>query len=504
MARRRPGAYTPRVPSARAALARLALVAATASALACAPRVRGPRNILLVTIDTLRSDRIGVYGNPRVLTPALDGLAARGVLFSEARCQIPSTLPSHASILTGRYPPSHAVHDNGVYFLAPEETTLAEVLSAAGFETAGFVGAFVLDRRFGIDQGFETFGDRMEDPLRRGAAPALGDSVDPVARWWVGSWFGPYQRRGEAVVREAAAWLRAREASQPGRPFFLWVHLFDPHEPYDAPPPIGTMYDEGYDGPMDGTGDAFEAARRAGTISARDIEHMRARYDGEVTYADRALGALLDTLATLGLDATTLVAVTADHGEGMGEHGYYFEHGSRLWETILAVPLVVAGPGIPRGRVVPGRVRSVDLLPSLVAAVGVPAPGGVDGAAIDLRHPRPGEDRDSYAEAQCGLQAMPVPESHRAYASGRWKLIAVSSRDPRRQGAPPSVALFDLAEDAGETADLAAARPRVANDLLADIAETWRRGAARSQPALNTRAMDEETVAKLRALGYVK
>ncbi len=464
----------------------------------------GPKNLLLVTIDTLRSDRLGAYGNPRVLTPNLDRVAARGVLFAVASAQIPSTLPSHASLLTGRYPTAHGVHDNGVYFLDERETTLAEILSKHGFETAAFTGAFVLDHRFGTSQGFDVYDDRMEAPLRRGAPPALDGGADPVTRWWLGAWFGAYQRPGESVVRAAAAWLRGRAAAPSARPYFLWVHFFDPHEPYDAPPPLGTIYDPGYEGPMDGTGDAFHESRSSGALTERDVEHMRARYDGEVTYADRCLGALLDSLDALGFLDETLVAVTADHGEGMGEHGYYFEHGSRVSEPVLRVPLLLAGPGVPGGRIVPGRVRSVDLLPTLTELLGLPAPSPIDGASLVPLTAGAPEERDAYAETQCGLQTMPVAESYRAFASGEWKLVVVASRDPAHADRPPRVALYDLDADAGETRDLSTERPRAARDLLAALARTVAGGQPDSLATLNTRAMDEETVAKLRALGYVR
>jgi arylsulfatase A-like enzyme len=490
-------------PVATAAL--LLLIAAAA----CAPRTPPRRSLLLVTIDTLRSDRLGAYGNPRVLTPTLDRLATRGVSFANATSQIPSTLPSHASILTGRYPTAHGVHDNGVYLLDPSETTLAELLTAEGYETAAFVSAFVLDRRFGLDQGFARYGDRMEDALRRGEAPAFDAAANPVTQWWVGSWFGAYQRRAESAVREAAEWLRTRGGAAAGRPFFLWVHLFDPHEPYDAPAPLGSMYDRAYGGLIDGTGVAFAAARAAGSATAADIAHMRARYDAEVTYADRSLGALLDTLAAMGLAGETIVAVTADHGEGMGEHDYYFEHGSRLWEPLLRVPLVIAGPGLPRGTIADGRVRSVDLFPTLLDLLGVAAPEGIDGVALDLRADGrrvvpAAADRDAYAETQCGLQALPTLESYRAIASGRWKLIATTSRDPAAAGAAPRVALYDLDADAGETSDLARERPRIARDLFDQLARIVLESAADTTARLNTRAMDDETVAKLRALGYVR
>ncbi|MFN0150371.1 MAG: sulfatase [bacterium] len=508
--RRSPDIRAPRnAPSARArAAATLGLIAAVLIGAGCTRRAdpSPPRNIVLITIDTLRSDRLGAYGNPSVRTPTLDALARAGVVFADANAQIPSTLPSHASILTGRYPTSHGVHDNGVYALAPQETTLAEILSEAGFATAAFVSAFVLDRRFGIDQGFASFGDTMEDPLRRGASPRLTpdqESANPVASWWIDTWFGPYQRRGESTVREATAWLDSLRTSAAPRPFFLWVHLFDPHEPYDPPAPFERLYDRDYGGAMDGSGETFHAEATAGRVTPRDVDHMTARYDAEVTYTDRCVGALLDSLSSWGLFSQTLFAVTSDHGEGLGEHDYYFEHGSRLWEPLLRVPLLLAGPGVPSGRAIAGRVRSIDIMPTILAHIGLEPPAAIDGMSLWPRVHGEVSEVASYSETQCRQQAMPVDESLRALSSGRWKLLISS---PRNAGAsaPPQIQLFDLATDAQETRNLVSARERVAESMIEEIATRVRAEPADSVRGVNTQAMDDETVAKLRALGYVR
>jgi len=486
----------------------LALAAPPLLGAACARNAKpaAPRNVILITIATLRSDRLGAYGNPSVRTPALDALARAGVVFADANAQIPSTLPSHASILTGRYPTGHGVHDNGVYVLAPQETTLAEILSDAGFATAAFVSAFVLDHRFGIDQGFATFGDTMEAPLRSGAAPtpAPGQAAaNPIAAWWVDTWFGPYQRRGESTVRYATAWLDSLRATADAPPFFMWVHLFDPHEPYDPPPPFERLYDRDYAGAMDGSGETFHMEAAAGRVTERDIEQMRARYDAEVTYADRCVGALLDSLGAWGLLSQTLLAVTADHGEGLGEHDYYFEHGSRLWEPLLRVPLLLAGPGVPSGRPIEGRVRSVDIMPTILAQLGLEPPASIDGVSLWDRIRGEGSEVASYAETQCRQQAMPVGESLRALSSGRWKLL-ISSRRDGAHGSAPQFQLFDLQSDAGETRNLVRERARVAESMIEEIAEIVAAEPPDSLRGLSTQAMDEETVAKLRALGYVR
>lgn len=464
----------------------------------CAAPPSPPRNVLLVTADTLRPDQLGAYGNPTVRTPSLDRLARGGVLFENARSSIPSTLPSHSSILTGLLPPGHGVHDNGVYYLAERHETLAELLGNAGFDTAAFVAAFVLDRRFGIHQGFATYGDEMEEPLRAGAAEALGEGANPLMQWWMDAWHGSYQRPGDSVVREAGEWLAGLSEA----PFFLWTHLFDPHEPYAAPGPLERLYDPDYQGPMDGTGTTFYEAQVAGTIQPRDVDHLRRRYAGEVTYTDGCVGRLLRHLDLTGERSRTLIVFTSDHGEGLGEHDYYFEHASRIWDTVLRVPMVLSGPGAPAARIVANRVRTVDLLPTCLDLLGQPPREAIHGESLVPEMAGQATERPTYSEAQCGLQSMPVPESWRSLVTGDWKLVVRSPRGSR--AAAPSVALFRIGEDPSELNDLAAERPVVAEDLMRRIARIAAEEETDADASFSTRAMDDETVDKLRALGYVK
>lgn len=266
------------------------------------------RNLLLITIDTLRADRVGAYGDTNARTPVMDRLAARGTRFANAFAVTPITLPSHASILTGRYPAGHGARHNGIR-ITPDVPTLADSLSRAGFATGAFVGAFPLDRRFGLNKGFGTYGDTMP----RGADGRIAN-----------------ERPGRTVVDDALAWL---ERNRGGR-FFLWVHLFEPHAPYGDP--------------------------SAGRTIAE-------RYAYEISEADRQAGRLIDALGEA--IASTLVVVVADHGEAFGEHGE-IAHSIFVYDTTLRIPMIFAGPGVP-ARVVDAAVSQVDIAPTVMALLGV-------------------------------------------------------------------------------------------------------------------------------------
>ena len=272
-----------------------------------APNTPAARNLLLITIDTLRADRVGAYGYRAGRTPGIDALAARGARFDAAFSSAPITLTSHATIMTGRYPPGHGARHNGLR-LDPGVPTIADSLRQAGFATAAFVAAFPLDRRFGLNKGFDTYSDRMP----RGAQGRLAS-----------------ERSGKVVVDEAVAWLNGHRDAR----FFLWVHLFEPHAPYGDP---------------------------------SDRRPVAARYDDEVAEADRQVVRLIEAL---GSESTaTMIAVAADHGEAFGEHGE-ISHSIFVYDTTLRVPLIIAGPGIAP-TVVAGTAGLVDLAPTLLSRLG--------------------------------------------------------------------------------------------------------------------------------------
>ncbi|MGE3374094.1 MAG: sulfatase-like hydrolase/transferase [Vicinamibacteria bacterium] len=330
-----------------------------------ARRTPTPPNLLLVTIDTLRADRVSAFGYGHATTPVLDGLAARGARFARAQSASPLTGPSHATILTGHYPPVHGVRDNARFTIAAGSATLAERLGRAGYETAAFVGAFPVAGAFGFARGFSVFDEGFH-------ATAQGQVAE---------------RPANEVADAALSWLRERRA----KPFLAWVHFYDPHEPY-APP-------------------AAERARFA---------HP---YDGEIAFADAQLGRLLEALRAAGALEQTLVVVVSDHGEGLGEHGES-THGLLLYESTLHVPLVMAGPGIAPARVVEDRVGTIDVLPTLLSLLGLPRPEGLPGR--DLRPALAGRSlrpEPLYAESLYGrLNCRWAPL--RAWTEGGFKLVA--------------------------------------------------------------------------------
>ena len=347
----------------------LAILVLSIVALGCAreseaPRASpGPRNLILITIDTLRADRVGSYGYTRARTPAFDALAARGTRFDRAFAPAPITLTSHASLMTGRYPPGHGARHNGMR-TDSGVPLLAETLGRHGFDTAAFIAAFPLDRRFGLDRGFKTYSDRMP---RSGGRTAN-------------------ERPGAEVASEAIAWLNARRAGQGGASrFFLWVHLFEPHAPYGA---------------------------------STDSRPVGVRYDDEVADADRQVARIVEAA---GPDRDqTLFVVAADHGEAFGEHGE-IAHSIFVYDTTLRVPLVMAGPGIG-ARVVQTPVSLVDVAPTVVRLLGL---GAFDADGQDLGPALAGGGipaRALYAESFAPLLDFGWSPL-RSVRDGGWKLI---------------------------------------------------------------------------------
>ena len=391
------------------------------------------RDVILITIDTLRADRVGADGGTAGVTPALDAFARDGAVFLDATAHAPLTLPSHSSILTGRYPASHGVHDNSGFALSESVPTLASLLHGAGYHTAAFVASFVLRGSTGLARGFDVYDDRFE---------GMGRSHQTTTS---------LQKRAPEVAREAVTWL----ANAP-RPFFLWVHFYDPHAPYDAPPAFAARFPD-------------------------------RPYDAEVATADFGVSTLLDALP-LNRRADTVVVVTGDHGESLGEHGES-EHGILLYDATLHVPLIMRGPGVPAGLRVNRQVRHVDVLPTIAGLVGVAAPPGIDG--VDLMPQLTGSAREgpvSYAESRFGELHFGWRPLH-SLRDGTWKYI---------DGPEPE--LFQLTADRGERenrrgarADTAAGMARVLDDLA--------RRADASTPA--TPAANADAAERLRSLGYV-
>ena len=285
-------------------------------------RAQQPPNVLLVTLDTVRADRLGAYGYAKAATPALDRLAREGIRFADATAQAPLTGPAHAAILTGRYPARLGVRDNAATPIPPGTTTAATLFKARGYRTAGFVGAFILGSEYGFAQGFDTF--------------------DATFRGFTAGTRLQAQRRCTDVADAATRWLESGT-----QPFFAWVHFYDAHAPYDPPPPFRARF-------------------------------ASSPYDGEIAYVDSCVARLVATLERIGQLERTVIAAVGDHGEGLGEHGEA-EHGLFLYDSVLHVPWILRRPGREgAGTVVDVQVRALDVLPTLAAAAGIPI-GTVDG-----------------------------------------------------------------------------------------------------------------------------
>ena len=400
---------------------------------------RGPRSVLLVSVDTLRADRLGSYGYQAASTPILDALAARGLRFEQAVTVAPLTLPAHTSLLSGTFPTFHGVRDNGSFYVNDTITTLAEVFQARGYRTGGFVGAFVLDHRWGIAQGFDHYFDAFD-----------------LSSYDMAAGLDAAQRPGSEVVDRALSWL----VEDGDRPFFAFVHLYDPHSPYAAPEPFRSR---------------FPAT-------------MQGAYDAEIAATDAQIGRLVDALQASGRLDDTIVVVVADHGESLGEHGEQ-QHGFFVYDAAVRIPLIVAGPGVP-ARAVPEQVRIVDVMPTVLELVGAEVPPDVQG--VSLLPLGRGEELDLL-----GFSETWYPRYHYGWSeltavrNGQYKFIAA----PRRE-------LYDTLADPGETLDLAATNPRMADALeraLRDIVSRTAIAATPQQP----RAIDPAVEERLRALGYV-
>lgn len=399
------GHATPAAARRRLALvvAVVALAAAGTAGCPMSSRVAGPP-ILLITLDTTRADRIGAYGYADARTPVLDRLAARGILFEHAYAPVPLTLPSHASMLTGDYPAEHGLRTNGAGSLPESTLTLAELLSDAGYETAAFVASYVLDHKFGLAQGFSNYDDNLA-----GAEP----TQDSIHRY----------RDGARVVDSALQWLHQERQ----HPFFCWVHLYDPHEPYD---PRSAEFDG-----------AFDASP----------------YDGEIAYVDRQIGRLVEFAEA---HPDTIVIVAGDHGEGLGDHSE-LQHGYTLYRSVLHVPLVVAGASqIQTPARIATPVSLIDLFPTVLQLARQPVPDGRSGVSlVDALGGQPLPMRPLYAMTddpflQNGWSPL------RALTLGDWRYIRTAKPE-----------LYNLTADPGELTNLADAQPDRVQELEAALAD---------------------------------
>ena len=461
--------------------------------------------VVVISIDTLRADHLGVYGYERFTSPTLDGLAAEGVLFEDASATAPWTLPSHASIFTGSFPKSHGV-TSMKKALSEEVPTLTRRLSENGWRTAAVVNSTWLKREsFGLTRDFDDYV----------YVPDLADRQTPT------TW----------VTDQALDWMKASS----GEKLFVFAHYYDVHADYTSEPAFEELFVRPYEGFVDGTGwqllqsnledDYLAMCQREGNpeqctfgtvekpwvvdsrarklrFEERDVEHLVDLYDAGIRQMDAELGRLFSEMRKAGLMDSALIVVTSDHGEEFMEHER-LDHFLPTWQELLRVPLILRGPGVPKGTRVAAPVSSVDIAPTLLAAVGVEAPASMEG--IDLAGVMRGLDEEVfdsrilYGEAAGGLSYDLVARGYfpvfRSVRRGRYKLVHDSKSERHR--------LFDLARDPGEQEDVSSAHPELHAEL---VAEMEARGLLEEDgsPSDGGVQLSEEEVERLRALGYLK
>jgi len=452
-------------------------------------------DILLVTFDTLRADRLGCYGHDRIETPVIDALAARGVRFTTAYSPIPVTLPAHTTILTGLYPHQHGVRNNGDYQVSDDLETLGEILQAAGYETAAFVSSYVLHGRYNLDQGFLHYDDSWHAPSQIDADTAADASPEEALRRWQESQTrSATERDAASVAASALRWLESRDGS---KPFFCWAHFYDPHSDYSPPRDWADRYGGRYDGPVDGNrADYLKLARTLGDDELLPhTERMIELYDAEIAYADERLGELLAAVPP-----TTLVVFVSDHGEGFTEHGRIFEHMNMIFEETVRIPMILAGPGVgDAGSRRSEMVSTLDIFPTILEYAGIQSERSLPGHSL-LHRPLAGEERALYFETRCGESGKKGGQSQRGIRTVDWSLIL---RFPA-QG-DPVARLHDLRNDPSEIVSLLDQEPEVVAALAARFRELDALAPeGEATDSYRPIADDDEAIEHLRELGYIE
>lgn len=400
-------------------------------------------NVLLFTLDTTRADHLGCYGYPNIRTPNIDGLAAEGVLFRNATAQAPLTLVSHSSIFTGTYPFVHGVRDNGGFYLGPEKITLAELLKQKGWATSAFVGAFVLDSRWGLNQGFDHYYDNFD------FAKYKRIGLDSV------------QREGGEVVKAFFDWFKTNG----DRRFFSWIHFFDPHTPHMPPEP----YKSEYSGQPWGL------------------------YDGEIAYVDSLIGKVLKSLREKGILDKTIIVVAADHGESLGEHGES-SHAFFVYDATVSVPLILKLPDSnSKAKIIDVQVENVDIMPTLLDLLGIAVPKEVQGRSLAplLAGSRAGDDRMAYSESY-------YPRYH--YGWSELKSLRTASYQYIQAPRPE---LYDLVRDPMEMTNIFEQNSSLAERFIQEMKRIQERSPNQGDASKAPQQLDNDTMEKLKALGYV-
>jgi arylsulfatase A-like enzyme len=415
-------------------IAAFCLIGITAAVLVAVHRHREIRHIILISIDTCRADHLSCYGYPRETTPNLDALAAQATRFENTFAPVPMTLPAHSSMLTGMIPPSHGVHHNIGYQLAPSGLTLAEILRGRNFKTGAIISAFVLDKQFGLSQGFDTYNDTFaESRMTR---------------------FGK-ERRGDEATRFALDWLDRSGDDKS----FLFLHYYDLHEKYEPPEPFASEFS---DDP----------------------------YAGELSFVDHCIGQVIQKLKDMNRYDSTLLIITGDHGEMLGEHGEE-EHSYFVYQSAIHVPLIVKVPGQKTGCVISQKTGLVDIVPTICSLLKIDAPSGIQGCDLSPMLYGKGSSADErvlYVEST-GPNRIGA-SSLLAVIQGKWKYIQA-----------PRPELYDLDNDPGEEHNLVEQEPRRARILQDRLKEALEQSVR--EDTNSGLDLDAESIRRLESLGYV-
>jgi len=394
-------------------------------------------NVVLITLDTVRADHLHCYGDNAVKTPVIDGLAHDGVLFETAVTQTPLTGPSHASIFTGENPNVHHVRDTGGFALQPSSVTLATTLQRSGWDTAAFISASVLNRQFGFNQGFATYDDQIPEIVDKNTGELAA------------------ARPANVTVDHAIHWLD----QQSGKPFFVWLHLYDAHQPYNPPAQFRRQY------PND-------------------------PYDAEIAFEDHELGRFLDVVVKKSPARKTLILLLSDHGEGLGQHGED-GHGIFLYDSTVRIAWIMDGPGVPAGARVRQQAREIDVLPTVLNLLGGKASSAIQGTSmVPAFSGKAVPTMYSYEETLYPKINMGWAEL-RGVHTAHWMYIRA-----------PKPELYDLDKDPGELNNVIAAQPKEFRELEAQLKLLSRLGNNKTETVV-TQAMDQKTIDQLRSLGYV-
>lgn len=396
-------------------------------------------NLLVITVDTLRADHTGVYGYNKIETPNIDSLGKNGVLFSQAYCHVPLTLPSHCSLFTGTLPIFHGVRDNG-YRMPSFNVTLAEISKKNGYRTAAFVGAFPLDSRFGLDKGFDVYDDFY------GSKNVVRD-------------LSFIERRAEEVNKKAFEWIDRNKNNK----FFIWVHYFDPHAPYEPPSPFNNAY-------------------------------VGRKYDGEIAYTDKAIGKLLEKLNQLKLTDKTLIILTSDHGEGLGEHNEK-THGIFIYDSTLRVPLIFYNPKIfPENRIVSDQVGLIDVMPTVLDLMGWNHIPDMQGRSLKSAM----LEGNSLPDKNCYI------ESVAAMMDRNWAPLQGIRTEKWKYIDAPMPELYDLKNDPKEDNNILKENPEIVQHLRKELQNAIRSHSSPHSSRVSKAKMDEDTREKLMSLGYIR